>query len=167
MRVRARSAALLLTFASGGCQARAARCARALIRRCAPPSPAAQEKGWFFGGAASGALVAGGSTSGSNAGRAFPSFGTRPVVILFLQRQVPQAHPVLSCKLLHRAEAALELGVRPPQRAAAIDLRVPRQVGTDEQAVAQLDLQPRPPPRALGRVGPGGAPGRTAETRGR
>src|SRR5690606_34795076 len=28
-------------------RARAARCARALIRRCAPPSPAAQEKGWF------------------------------------------------------------------------------------------------------------------------
>src|SRR5690606_19514733 len=27
-------------------RARAARCARALIRRCAPPSPAAQEKGW-------------------------------------------------------------------------------------------------------------------------
>src|SRR5690606_6668979 len=28
-------------------RARAARFARALIRRCAPPSPAAQEKGWF------------------------------------------------------------------------------------------------------------------------
>src|SRR3546814_13252481 len=119
MRVRARSAALLLTFASGGCQARAARCARALIRRCAPPSPAAQAKGWFFGGAASGALVAGGSTSGSNAGRAFPSFGTRPVVILFLQRQVPHAHPALSPTLLHPASAALPLAARPPPPAAA------------------------------------------------
>src|SRR3546814_11412835 len=75
------------------------------------------------------------------------------VLPFFLQRQVPQAHPVLSCKLLHRAEAALELGVRPQQRAADIDLRVPRQVGTDEQDVAQLVLQPRTTRRDIGRVG--------------
>jgi hypothetical protein len=35
-----------LASAPGAGRARAARCARALIRRCAPPSPAAQEKGW-------------------------------------------------------------------------------------------------------------------------
>src|SRR3546814_17597044 len=110
---------------------------------------AAQEKGWFFGGAASGALVAGGSTSGSNAGRAFPSFGTRPVVILFLQRKVPQAPPVLSCMPLHRAEAALELGVRTPQRPANIDFRVPRPVGTDEQEVAQCVPHPPTDPHSI------------------
>src|SRR5690606_18119653 len=37
---------VLLTFAPGARKATAARCARALIRRCAPPSPASQEKGW-------------------------------------------------------------------------------------------------------------------------
>src|SRR3546814_17809940 len=94
-------------------------------------------------------------TSGSNAGRAFPSFGTRPVVILFLQRQVPQAHPVLSCKPPHRAEAALELGARPPQRAADTHLRVPRPVCTDDQDVAPPDLQTRTPTRFLGRSGQG------------
>src|SRR3546814_19723480 len=47
MRARERSEALLLTLADGrGRKAKAARCARALIRRFAPPSPASQEKGW-------------------------------------------------------------------------------------------------------------------------
>src|SRR5690606_41408952 len=46
MRARERSEALLLTLLFGVRRARAARCARALIRRCAPPSPASQEKGW-------------------------------------------------------------------------------------------------------------------------
>src|SRR5690606_27926134 len=47
MRARERSEALLLTLLFGVRRARAARFARALIRRCAPPSPAAQEKGWI------------------------------------------------------------------------------------------------------------------------
>src|SRR3546814_3379025 len=47
MRARERSEALLLTLADGrGRKAKAARCARALIRRFAPPAPASQEKGW-------------------------------------------------------------------------------------------------------------------------
>src|SRR3546814_1432921 len=47
MRARERSEALLLTLADGrGRKAIAARCARALIRRFAPPSSASQAKGW-------------------------------------------------------------------------------------------------------------------------
>src|SRR3546814_20624902 len=50
MRARERSEALLLTMADGrGRKAKAARCARALIRRFSPPSPASQEKGWGVG----------------------------------------------------------------------------------------------------------------------
>ena len=68
--------------------------------------------------------------------------GAVPVAILRVQRQRRQFDAIGRGQRFHRAEAALELGVGAAQRAADIDLRMPREVGADEQQVADLVLEP-------------------------
>ena len=70
-------------------------------------------------------------------------FGGIPQFIHFGEGRVRGCAPIFGQPLLDMAEAADELGVRGAQGVLRVDVQLPRQVGADEQHVAQFGVNPR------------------------